>query len=293
MRWGRAALFVLAVAGCRNHAPVATHAAAHYVVGPAWRSAGGAWFYPQERFAGSSTGLSDVLNASARQSAADGEVFDATLPEAAVQDLQLPVILRVTDLENGRSILVRAVDRGPPSPARIIGLDGRSRSLLGIGGDGPARVRLDVDTVLSQQAAQDTVGGPRLTVAAAPQTQVEEQPLGPFQAPAVGIADGSTPPVPPKSSPDAVDVDGVLRSQSVGVEPVRPTALWIDAGRFSTRSTAQAVADRIGGGVVAEGVGPRASLSVENGPYQTAVDADAALNRARAGGITGSRIVVR
>ena len=292
MRWGRAALLLLAVAGCRNHAPTVTHPVAHYVVGPAWRSPEGAWFYPQERFAGSSTGLSAVLDAAAERRAADGEVFDATLPEAAVQDLQLPVVLRVTDLENGRSILVRAVDRGPSSPARVIGLDERSRSMLGIEGEGSTRVRLDVDTALSQQAAQDAVGGPRLTVAAAPQTQVEEQPLGPVQAPAIGPPESARPPVP-SGSPEGADVDGALRLQSVAVEPVQSTALWIDAGRFSTRSTAQAIADQVGGDVVADGAGLRTSFAVESGPYQTAADADAALNRARAGGITGSRIVVR
>ena len=222
----------------------------------------------------------------------DGETFDPTLPEASVQTLQLPVILRVTDLENGRSILVRAIDRGPSSPARVIGLDERSRRLLGIG-DNPARVQVAVDPSLSEQAAQDAVGGPRLTVSAAPQIAVEEHPLGAPDAAAPAAQLRVERNGLDQRSTSSLDVDAILRTQVIGAEAVEPTALWIDAGRFSTRSTAQAVADAIGGEVLAEGVGSGAMFAVDLGPFQSTRDADGALNRARAGGITGSRIVVR
>ena len=208
-----------------------------------------------------------------------------------MQTLQLPAVVRVTNLENGRSILVRAIDRGPPSPARVIGLDQRSRSLLGIQMGQPARVRLDVDTSLSQQAAQDALGGTRLTVSAAPQTAVDEQPLGGLEAGPAAKVDGSQ--VPEQGSTNGVDVDAALRSQVVGADAVEPTALWVDAGRFSTRVAAQAVADAVGGEILADGADSQASFAVNIGPLQTIGDADAALNRARAGGITGSRIVVR
>jgi rare lipoprotein A len=75
---------------------------------------------------------------------ADGERFDGDGLTAAHRSLPLGTKVRVTNLDNGRSIIVRINDRGPFSPQRIIDLSPRAASELGIQKAGLARVRIEV-----------------------------------------------------------------------------------------------------------------------------------------------------
>ncbi len=56
----------------------------------------------------------------------------------------MPSLVRVTNLENGRSIIVRINDRGPFVPGRIVDLSRRGAQLLGFEGQGSAKVRVAV-----------------------------------------------------------------------------------------------------------------------------------------------------
>lgn len=73
---------------------------------------------------------------------ANGEIYDADRLSAASPTLPLPVFAKVTNLENGRSIVVRVNDRGPYKSNRLIDLSRRSADLLGFRGKGTARVRV-------------------------------------------------------------------------------------------------------------------------------------------------------
>lgn len=53
-------------------------------------------------------------------------------------------LIRVTHLENGRSVVLRINDRGPYFDRRVIDLSRRSAALLGMKEQGIARVRIDV-----------------------------------------------------------------------------------------------------------------------------------------------------
>ncbi len=273
-------------AGCRRPSPPPEPVS--YVVGPAWQG-DDAWFYPQERLSGSMTGLAVVLACDPSHRAADGERCDASLPQAAVQSLQLPIVLGVTNLANGNQILVRADDRGPPSPGRLIALNAKANSLLGIGTGEPARVRLDIDPDLSAAVEGDLAGAPHADIQAAPQQAVEEQPLdAPGPKPASSVVTMAAP-----AAARPADIDAILRSQSVRRTPVEETSLWIDLGVYSTPSVARSIADEAGGTVSSEGEGHHAALAVQSGPFDSTAQADAALKRARDSGITGARIVVR
>jgi rare lipoprotein A len=61
---------------------------------------------------------------------------------AAHRTLPLPSIVRVTNLENGRSALIRVNDRGPYAKDRIIDLSKASADKLGVVAVGTARVRV-------------------------------------------------------------------------------------------------------------------------------------------------------
>lgn len=73
---------------------------------------------------------------------ANGEVFDQNALSAAHPTLPLPSYVRVTNLENNRSLIVRVNDRGPFVADRLIDLSRRSADMLGYLNKGVARVRV-------------------------------------------------------------------------------------------------------------------------------------------------------
>ncbi len=74
---------------------------------------------------------------------ANGEVYDMNRLTAAHTTLPLPSYVRVTNLENGASIVVRVNDRGPFHSDRIIDLSARAADLLGMQQAGVAEVQVD------------------------------------------------------------------------------------------------------------------------------------------------------
>jgi rare lipoprotein A len=74
---------------------------------------------------------------------ANGEVFDPRKPTAAHKSLPLPMHVRVSNLENGRSMIVRVNDRGPFVEGRIIDLSSGAARELGFYRQGLARVKIE------------------------------------------------------------------------------------------------------------------------------------------------------
>ncbi len=95
---------------------------------------------------------------------ANGEIYNQNDLTAAHKTLPLPSIVRVTNLENGRSLVVRVNDRGPYAHGRIIDMSKRAAELLGFKNNGVAKVRVKVleqeSRVVAQAAKQgrDTRG---------------------------------------------------------------------------------------------------------------------------------------
>lgn len=73
---------------------------------------------------------------------ANGEIFDAYGASAAHRSLPLPSYLRVTNLDNYRSMVVRVNDRGPFHADRVIDLSYGAAVKLGFAERGTARVEL-------------------------------------------------------------------------------------------------------------------------------------------------------
>lgn len=73
---------------------------------------------------------------------ANGEIYDMDAMTGAHPTLPLPSMVRVTNLENGRSAIVRINDRGPYKRGRIIDLSARAATRLDIVRRGTARVRV-------------------------------------------------------------------------------------------------------------------------------------------------------
>jgi rare lipoprotein A len=74
---------------------------------------------------------------------ANGEIYDMNSISAAHPTLPLPSYVRVTNLTNSRSIVVRVNDRGPYARDRLIDVSVKTAELLGFYGHGIARVNVE------------------------------------------------------------------------------------------------------------------------------------------------------
>jgi rare lipoprotein A len=75
---------------------------------------------------------------------ASGEDYDMFRFTAAHMTLPLGTWVRVTNLRNDKSVIVRVNDRGPVVPGRIIDLSYGAAQVLGFRGKGVTKVRLDI-----------------------------------------------------------------------------------------------------------------------------------------------------
>lgn len=93
---------------------------------------------------------------------ANGEIFDPSSLTAAHRTLPFGSRVRVTNLNNGRSVVVRINDRGPFVAGRVIDLSRASAEQIGMRGRGIAPVRLevlDVDTTVTEVGRADWLIG--------------------------------------------------------------------------------------------------------------------------------------
>ncbi|MCJ8143053.1 septal ring lytic transglycosylase RlpA family protein [Ancylobacter sp. A5.8] len=74
---------------------------------------------------------------------ANGEVFDMHSIAAAHPTLPMPSYVRVTNKDNGRSMVVRVNDRGPYHGNRVIDVSQRAADMLGFKSRGTARVKVE------------------------------------------------------------------------------------------------------------------------------------------------------
>ncbi|MCA9839517.1 MAG: septal ring lytic transglycosylase RlpA family protein [Trueperaceae bacterium] len=75
---------------------------------------------------------------------ANGEIFDPSQLTAAHKTLPFGTLVRVYNLDNGTSVVVRINDRGPFKPGRIIDLSKAAAESLGMIGSGTAQVKLEL-----------------------------------------------------------------------------------------------------------------------------------------------------
>src|SRR6266849_4994758 len=88
---------------------------------------------------------------------ASGEPFDMHEFTAAHPTLPLGTYIRVTNLRNGRAVILRVNDRGPVVDGRIIDVSYGAAQILGMSGKGIQRVRLDLAPERRTKAAQAAI----------------------------------------------------------------------------------------------------------------------------------------
>jgi rare lipoprotein A len=125
----------------------------YFKVGSPYRIKG-RQYRPREKYQYTETGIASWYGPGFHgKMTANGEIFDENEFTAAHRTLQMPSIVRVTNLENGKSIILRVNDRGPFAHDRVIDLSSKAADVIGMKHKGTARVRVDVLEKESRQVA--------------------------------------------------------------------------------------------------------------------------------------------
>lgn len=276
----------------------------------------GVWYYPKEDPTYNETGIGSWYGDQFHgKTTANGESFDMNEVTAAHPTLPLPSMVRVTNLENGRSILVRVNDRGPYVNGRIIDLSRRAAQLLGYDRQGTAKVRVQYVGPAPLEGGETglaAANGPEHeNPTAAPRAVVSAEALPPPPGVKGRSAEVAKPAAPPPSpmqilsaqnknqvasagpaAPPAAD----LANQKVDVGPARGGQIFVQVGAFSQYENAHKLAARLSligpVGVSSTFVNKQEFFRVRLGPYTQVPGADQALQQAINSGHTDARIVV-
>ena len=148
--------YLLLLGGCAETALVAhtakkiraistpTVAKGYYKVGTPYKIKD-VWYYPKVDYSYDETGIGSWYGPNFHQKlTANGEIFDQNALSAAHRTLPMPSVVRVTNLQNGRALVVRINDRGPFAHGRIIDLSRRAAQLLGFKRQGIAKMRVEL-----------------------------------------------------------------------------------------------------------------------------------------------------
>jgi rare lipoprotein A len=262
-------------------APVSPRSYSLYKVGDPYQI-DGTWYYPKEDYSYSETGIASWYGDEFHgKPTANGEPYDQHTVSAAHRTLPLPSMVRVTNLENGRSMVVRINDRGPFARGRIIDMSRRGAEALGFYGQGTAKVRVEVLAAESRQMKEAALRGQRINpiqLASATPTVPAETPGKP-QLIAVS-AHPQDPPIEPR----------------VKLVPVGQTNIFVQAGAFAKYDNAVKVRDAltpVAATAILPVTRPDARLyRVRVGPLASVADADDALERVVKRGYPDARIIV-
>ncbi|HAD26992.1 MAG TPA: septal ring lytic transglycosylase RlpA family protein [Alphaproteobacteria bacterium] len=261
-----------------------------YKVGNPYKVAG-VWYYPKEEPGYDETGIASWYGKKFHgKYTANGEVYNMDALTAAHKTLPMPVKVRVTNLENGRSLVLRVNDRGPFVHGRVIDVSRRAAELLGFKQQGIARVRV--------QLIEPGGKKPRETfVAKRPVTRAEERVIA--AAPRASVTSAALP-TNAAAEPAALPVKTTSASVPPEVE-LRPvpatTQLFVQAGAFRNPDNAHRLSANLAPYAPSVGVSPaivngQQFYRVRVGPLATVEAADVALEQVMKAGHPGARIII-
>jgi len=262
----------------------------------------GVWYYPAEDFEYVETGIASWYGQQFQgKPTANGEVFDMNLVSAAHRTLPLPSIIRVTNLENGRSLVVRVNDRGPFAHGRILDMSKRGAQLLGYQKQGTARVKVELlkdqslalkSSLVNQLSAENSPIKSGSMAKAEVSSQSLAVPNGGSQAPAPKVAKIAM------TQPTAPEPIKVMEqpSQKVKTVPVTATRMFIQAGafsRFENANRVKASLSSVGDVEVSQVlVNGRDFFRVRVGPLNNVSEADQILENVIRAGYPAAKIIV-
>lgn len=250
-------LLTVILAGCGRSVPDDPAATGTYKLGSPYQVAG-RWYRPYFDSEYDSVGTASWYGAAFHgRPTANGEIFDKERVSAAHPTLPLPSIVRVTNLENGRSVDLRVNDRGPFVGDRLIDLSEAAARELGFRDQGLAKVRVQFVSLAPARGSPPT---PAITVAAPART---ERVVGP----------------------------SVAAARSVGCT----AGNFVQVGAFADAAGIAQARSRVGDlapvHIVPVRTGDRALARVRLGPTQGEAEAQALLGQAQARGYRTAFVV--
>jgi len=227
---------------------------------------------------------------------ANGEIYDMDRLSAAHPTLPLPVYVQVTNLDNGRTIVVRVNDRGPYARDRIIDLSRRSAEMLGFRDHGTATVRVRYlrraplsgddsyeQAYLARQSWAQNGATPNAALPAhsLPAENPENFAL-PWQA----------------ARPQPVAAVQTTGSVPAGAKPVaKATGLIVQAGTFKSKDNAERARSALSSiapvDVASIAVRQDLYFCVRIGPFSDLNEAKAALSKVTKAGYPGAVVVAQ
>jgi rare lipoprotein A len=308
-------LGALTACGSRHHGPAVAQRGFYKVGNP--YTIDGVTYVPMEEFRHTETGVASWYGPGFHgKYTANGEVYDQSDHTAAHRTLQMPCVLRVTNLDNGQSTIVRVNDRGPYARSRILDVSRAAAEELGMIGRGTARIRIDqleAESLAMKQIALNG-GGPDEQRAALNQyiagyrpPPVVAAPQPPSPAPAPAASPPPTPPVtvypsPPPSLPSEPPpprqgqptVASIAAAATGGY--VQPgSGFYVQTGAFSSMGNAEKQRGLITSYGSTEispaSSGGREVYRVRLGPYSTQEAAGIVADRLKRSGYGDARVV--
>lgn len=257
----------------------------------------GIWYYPERDLNYDETGIASWYGDEfAGKLTANGEIFDPEIVSAAHKTLPMPSAVRVTNLDNGRSLVIRINDRGPFVAGRIIDLSREAARLLGFKDKGIAKVRVQILAEESLRLERDAKEG-RFPLLG--QSRTEDMPQVTAAAvPKVTLKSSSNGQVTEKKSSSVSALELLNANRSTEVIELSPveTNIFIQVGAFSELSNAEVVMGKI------KGLGQSAISTFDNdgqlihrvriGPINDVAYADQTLVMVIEQGFRGAKIIL-
>ncbi len=283
----------------------------------------GRTYVPSEKYDHIETGIASWYGPGFNgKKTASGERFNENELTAAHRTLQMPSLVRVTNLENGRSVVVRVNDRGPFARSRVMDVSKKAAELLGFKNKGTARIKLQVLEEESRYVADlarrgvDTRGmevavnrGDNIMPRKASiqsDGRLLENAQGGGNVPALPVPAVQTAALPSHQNRSFVGASGVPGHVSpdgtfypdpiVTTQAVRQTSLYIQAGSFSQKFNALKLSTSLSryGPTQVQPVfmSGKTLYRVRVGPVADVSQADQLLNNVVAAGSRDARIIV-
>lgn len=132
-------------------------------------------YIPSEDLTYNQTGIAGIVPAELNGTkTSNGETFDVAQMAATSKTLPLPTIARVTNMENGQSVVVRVNNRGPFVNTRIMDLSPAAAARIGMNGTAKVQVQVLADESIAVKNA--TIGTPAAAQSAEPVVAEPAQP---------------------------------------------------------------------------------------------------------------------
>ncbi len=292
-------------------APVFDQGPRAYKIGSPYQVRG-AWYYPKVDYSYAETGIASWYGPGFHgKSTANGEAYDQDALTAAHRTLPMPSMVRVTNLDNGRSVKVRINDRGPFKNGRIIDLSRHAADLLDMRRRGTAKVRVEIvkdesralaAAALTKDTAADAPDAAPLVPVVVEDRARDAGGTVPATRPATPAASQTALAVPRANGPSAnstearpqlsvPEPDGIVTTV-----PVQAGQIFVQAGSFTQITNANKLRARLikvgNARIIQAVVDQRIFFRVRFGPLDSVDEADLLLATLIDNGHNAARVVV-